>query len=426
MIVDIEIENVKSFKDNTVFSMEVDDETEIGNSSEIKLNSNKTINILKTAALFGANASGKSNFITSLKIFRYFLLVQGKNKFREESFRFESENKNSILKMKNIIDGKIYEYFLELNFKEQKIIKEELSIEDNIRNSIFIRQNNKIKEYNKNVFSNHIKTIEFLNETLNDSDSILSRIKEWKVPKEIQKYINYLEDLIIDNRNYNIGKFIYTKTKSKKVVLNFLNTFGINVTDIEVHREKDEFFIERLKEYESFRKLDDEKKETILSEIEKYRYHIDFIYKDSKNKKYKLTYSEQSEGTKRLLLMFLPIYYVLNKGGVVIIDELDKTLHYNLIKKIIKMFNSIENIQNAQLIFTTHNLMLLDFNLLRKDQIWFLENNNVLKGTELYSLSDIKNYKKDKYLLRDYLNGNFGGIPKLKDFGIDVWLEKKE
>ena len=124
--------------------------------------------------------------------------------------------------------------------------------------------------------------------------------------------------------------------------------------------------------------------------------------------------------------MFLPIYYVLNKGGVVIIDELDKTLHYNLIKKIIKMFNSIENIQNAQLIFTTHNLMLLDFNLLRKDQIWFLENNNVLKGTELYSLSDIKNYKKDKYLLRDYLNGNFGGIPKLKDFGIDIWLEKKE
>jgi hypothetical protein cdivTM_21756 len=70
--------------------------------------------------------------------------------------------------------------------------------------------------------------------------------------------------------------------------------------------------------------------------------------------------------------------------------------------------------------------MLLDFNLLRKDQIWFLENNNVLKGTELYSLSDIKNYKKDKYLLRDYLNGNFGGIPKLKDFGIDIWLEKKE
>lgn len=63
MIVDIEIENVKSFKDNTVFSMEVDDETEIGNSSEIKLNSNKTINILKTAALFGANARDRKSVV---------------------------------------------------------------------------------------------------------------------------------------------------------------------------------------------------------------------------------------------------------------------------------------------------------------------------------------------------------------------------
>jgi len=115
------------------------------------------------------------------------------------------------------------------------------------------------------------------------------------------------------------------------------------------------------------------------------------------------------------------------------IEELKKSA------KVLPMVNQIElhvgymqeevveyNKKNAQLIFTTHNLLLLDYNLFREDQIWFLENNDVATGTELYSLSDIEGYEKNSYLLRDYLNGNFGGIPKLKEFGIDLWLGKRE
>ena len=172
--------------------------------------------------------------------------------------------------------------------------------------------------------------------------------------------------------------------------------------------------------------MSEKEQEKLLSQIA-YIYRIHFVYEDNHKQKYKLEYYEQSAGTQKILSMFFPIYNLLNNGGVMIIDELDITLHYSLIKEIIKMFNSVEyNRKNAQLIFTTHNLLLLDFNLFREDQIWFLENNDVSTGTELYSLSDIEGYEKNKYLLRDYLNGNFGGIPKLKDFGVDLWLEKKE
>ena len=223
-----------------------------------------------------------------------------------------------------------------------------------------------------------------------------------------------------------MGKYIYENKNNKKLVIEFLKKIGIIVNDIEVYREKNEFFLKNIRESKEFQILSEKEQEKLLSQIA-YIYRIYFVYEDNQKQKYKLDYYEQSAGTQKILSMFFPIYNLLNNGGVMIIDELDITLHYSLIKEIIKMFNSVEyNRKNAQLIFTTHNLLLLDFNLFREDQIWFLENNDVSTGTELYSLSDIEGYKKNKYLLRDYLNGNFGGIPKLKDFGVDLWLEKKE
>ena len=223
-----------------------------------------------------------------------------------------------------------------------------------------------------------------------------------------------------------MGKYIYENKNNKKLVIEFLKKIGIIVNDIEVYREKNEFFLKNIRESKEFQILSEKEQEKLLSQIA-YIYRIYFVYEDNQKQKYKLDYYEQSAGTQKILSMFFPIYNLLNNGGVMIIDELDITLHYSLIKEIIKMFNSVEyNRKNAQLIFTTHNLLLLDFNLFREDQIWFLENNDVSTGTELYSLSDVEGYEKNKYLLRDYLNGNFGGIPKLKDFGVDLWLEKKE
>ena len=294
------------------------------------------------------------------------------------------------------------------------------------RKLVFERENNKIVKYDKEIFSEYEITIGFINETLTDSDSVISRIIEWRVPEEIEKYIFYIDKIKINNYSDDLGKYIYENKNNKKLVIEFLKKIGIIVNDIEVYREKNEFFLKNIRESKEFQILSEKEQEKLLSQIA-YIYRIYFVYEDNQKQKYKLDYYEQSAGTQKILSMFFPIYNLLNNGGVMIIDELDITLHYSLIKEIIKMFNSVEyNRKNAQLIFTTHNLLLLDFNLFREDQIWFLENNDVSTGTELYSLSDVEGYEKNKYLLRDYLNGNFGGIPKLEDFGVDLWLEKKE
>ena len=425
MLLDIEIKNLKSFKNQTIFSMEAENKIEDRNSFEVEVGKEK-FELLKTAVLFGGNASGKSNFTSVLSIFRYYLFNKGIEKYNKEGFRFGEEDKNSTIKVRNVVDDKIYEYILEINFNIKKIIKEKLYITALERKLVFERENNKIVKYDKEIFSEYEITIGFINETLIDSDSVISRIIEWRVPEEIEKYIFYIDKIKINNYSDDLGKYIYENKNNKKLVIEFLKKIGIIVNDIEVYREKNEFFLKNIRESKEFQILSEKEQEKLLSQIA-YIYRIHFVYEDNQKQKYKLEYYEQSVGTQKILSMFFPIYNLLNNGGVMIIDELDITLHYSLIKEIIKMFNSVEyNRKNAQLIFTTHNLLLLDFNLFREDQIWFLENNDVSTGTELYSLSDIEGYEKNKYLLRDYLNGNFGGIPKLEDFGVDLWLEKKE
>ena len=425
MLLDIEIKNLKSFKNQTIFSMEAENKIEDRNSFEVEVGKEK-FELLKTAVLFGGNASGKSNFTSVLSIFRYYLFNKGIEKYNKEGFRFGEEDKSSTIKVRNVVDDKIYEYILEINFNIKKIIKEKLYITALERKLVFERENNKIVKYDKEIFSEYEITIGFINETLTDSDSVISRIIEWRVPEEIEKYIFYIDKIKINNYSDDLGKYIYENKNNKKLVIEFLKKIGIIVNDIEVYREKNEFFLKNIRESKEFQILSEKEQEKLLSQIA-YIYRIHFVYEDNQKQKYKLEYYEQSAGTQKILSMFFPIYNLLNNGGVMIIDELDITLHYSLIKEIIKMFNSVEyNRKNAQLIFTTHNLLLLDFNLFREDQIWFLENNDVSTGTELYSLSDVEGYEKNKYLLRDYLNGNFGGIPKLEDFGVDLWLEKKE
>ena len=425
VLLDIEIKNLKSFKNQTIFSMEAENKIEDRNSFEVEVGKEK-FELLKTAVLFGGNASGKSNFTSVLSIFRYYLFNKGIEKYNKEGFRFGEEDKNSTIKVRNVVDDKIYEYILEINFNIKKIIKEKLYITALERKLVIERENNKIVKYDKEIFSEYEITIGFINETLTDSDSVISRIIEWRVPEEIEKYIFYIDKIKINNYSDDLGKYIYENKNNKKLVIEFLKKIGIIVNDIEVYREKNEFFLKNIRESKEFQILSEKEQEKLLSQIA-YIYRIYFVYEDNQKQKYKLDYYEQSAGTQKILSMFFPIYNLLNNGGVMIIDELDITLHYSLIKEIIKMFNSVEyNRKNAQLIFTTHNLLLLDFNLFREDQIWFLENNDVSTGTELYSLSDIEGYEKNKYLLRDYLNGNFGGIPKLEDFGVDLWLEKKE
>ena len=121
--------------------------------------------------------------------------------------------------------------------------------------------------------------------------------------------------------------------------------------------------------------------------------------------------SRESEGTKKLFALAGLLFFILQNGNALIIDELDARLHPLLTKAIIQLFNSNEtNPNNAQLVFTTHDTNLLTNKIFRRDQIWFTEKDKY-GATDLYSLAEIKNIRSDASFEKDYITGRYGAIP---------------
>lgn len=435
MLIDITVKNFRSFKNETVFSMEVDKKDILEDINTVKIRENKKNHkkeLLKSAVVIGGNASGKSNFIDILRAFKHYLLVKGEKKFRDDNFKLSNKKENTEIEINILIDDEIYNYLLIIDFHNKKIVSEKFYIiNERKQEAVYIRENDKIMSYDKKIFSNYDTTLQFINENLNEYDSVMTRIIEYKMPKEIKKFIDYLEEgvIILTNNKINfskIGKLFYESPKIKDDFLNYLKRFGFPIENINIIKRKIPedllSFVESFKA--SILKSDNQK---IDDSEEKDVYDLEFIYENDNGEKYNLSLSEQSSGTKKIISLFIPIYKLLLNGGILVIDELDETLHYKLVYDIIKMFNSIEhNKKNAQIIFSSHNLLLLDLSLFRRDQIWFVENNNIFEGSSLYSLSDIKGVRKDDNILRDYLNGFFGGLPNIDQFGVNLWLEKKD
>ena len=139
-------------------------------------------------------------------------------------------------------------------------------------------------------------------------------------------------------------------------------------------------------------------------------------------KTYELDLSEESLGTYNLFMLSPILKDAFEKGKTIVIDEIDKSLHPLLVKYIIGLFhNSKVNKNNAQLIFNTHDINLLSLDLLRRDQIWFVEKDFKKGATEIYPLDDFS-VRKTENIQKGYLNGRYGGIPFVAE-GNSPWEE---
>jgi AAA15 family ATPase/GTPase len=123
--------------------------------------------------------------------------------------------------------------------------------------------------------------------------------------------------------------------------------------------------------------------------------------------------NEESDGTLRLLELLPILYYILSEQTIIIIDEIEHSIHPNLLKQLITKFSENKETK-GQLIFTTHETHLLDQEIFRQDEIWMAEKNSN-GATELYPMSDF-NVRYDLDIRKGYLNGRFGGIPFLHNF----------
>ncbi|MCI2774411.1 AAA family ATPase [Staphylococcus petrasii] len=416
---------------------------------------NKCINLLKFTSLYGANASGKSSFISSMKLSQNIIINSvDLNDYLNRYNKNDLDNKNKETKFEYeiIIDQKVYSYGFSIILNKRSIVAEWLYDITNDKEITIFERSISHKELNKklntspsftrvnyaylNLNSNDAKRLEIYTQdieednrlllltSLNDSKKDLTVNNEPSIFRKIYNWFNFKLEVIEPT---DVTKDFAMTTHNKKYLSQLSQFLKANDTGIvKVDLEKSDGRIGGVPleiEKSIMKKIESDFEEAYSREDLTITVRINnkimnFKHEDGNINMYtlkfvhskdgvKYDYDEESDGTIRLIELFSIITNENEK--VFVIDELNRSLHPLLTYNFVKTF--LETSSNSQLIVTTHEEKLLDLNLLRRDQIWFIEKD--LNGnSKLYSLEQY-NERFDKNILNAYMTGRYGAIPKI-------------
>jgi AAA15 family ATPase/GTPase len=400
MLLEFTVGNFLSFKDKKTFSLEA------GSISEHKDNVVKEgkYKVLRSAVIYGANSSGKSNFIKALDFMVETIKNSSKlnstDKLNAKPFLLstETENQPSFFEILFLISNKRYRYGYELN--NDRVCAEWLyALNENSKkeNPYFIRNIEGIG------ITDFFKETDGLEEKTRDNALFLSIADQFnsKVAKDIMYFIDRLFVISGLAHEDSIGgtSFICENESDKLLLNSFIKKLDLGFEDFVVESDDKMRFKNRLKTLHN--KYD--KNGNLIAKLE-----FSMI-------------ENESSGTNKIFDLVGHIVFAIKWGIVLIVDELDAKLHPVLTQEIIKLFNSPEsNPKNAQLIITTHDTNLLGSNLFRRDQIWFTEKDE-FEATDMYSLLEFKDedgntIRKDRSFEKDYIRGRYGAIPYISNF----------
>ncbi len=400
----------------------------------------KKIKLLKSSAIYGANASGKSNFVKAITYLQAAVLGNEDAFVDVDIFKFKlsdnTKKENIRFEIEVFLNYKFYYYGLELDeegisseflyTRISETAKDRLIFERKTKNNKhkiilgdkILKQKTRqqkdliVKTYQENILTNNlaflrafykkgVKEINILFEWFaksliieNETNSALSFIKGFVFNQEFRNFVNQIIKKIdagifsMDYERYPFDEYFGRDFRKQKRVL-----FDL--------RNKRDVFIEF---------------DTIASmrEGEPYVYKIYTLHKDENGNEIKFSLLEESDGTKRFISLLPTLGDMLKNEVTFFIDEIGRSLHPALLKATIRFLLDKETKTKGQLIFTTHESHLLDLNIFRQDEIWFVEK-SASGMSKMYSLAEYKP-RADKDIRRGYLDGIYGAIPFLTGF----------
>lgn len=407
MILNFKLENYRSYKDEVVFSMEASS----SKSKKFNYTEMKNHRVLKTAVMYGANASGKSNIVRALYELRNLIIFRPKVDDKiliDDAFKFNKACQYLPVKFELEFLIKEIKYTYVLCIQDNNIIFEKLSYFPNQR-EVLVFERNKL-DLNTTVQQGFLG-YEFGKKEINvfKNQLLLSKFGDDEPHELISEVYLYFNNMFV----YNSTNKIHYEVLNDKVSNDLIDDIGL--------KEK----LEKLLQIADTKinSLNIKRKDHNAVDNSQYLWkQNDFFitgnhdYYEGGNKigEVPLSLLQESIGTQSLYALGTKILQAIDQGSVIIIDELDASLHSFITKLLVSLFqDETINKRNAQLIFTTHDISLLDKDLIRKDQVWITEKNE--KGeSDLYSLQDFDGLREDTAFDRWYLSGRFGGIPQVK------------
>jgi AAA15 family ATPase/GTPase len=433
MLVQCTIGNYKTFKEKATLSMVASNADKKTLEAESVMAAPFNMRLLKSAVVYGANASGKSKFFDGLNFMRSLVLDSSKSGQKGEAinvvpFRLstETEAAPSHFEVVFIKDEILYRYGFEAT--RRRVVSEWLFYRAKTKEvALFEREGDSFTFHFKDFAKGKLIQKEnllrdnalLLSVAAQFNDALASEVFEWFLGSKV---ISGLDET--DYKTFSMHSSDYELPR--RDICNLLVVADLGIKDIkplkfeledlpaDVPAEMKLALKKKIEEDDLIRYFD------VETTHQKYDTNLNIVGEV----KFSLN-NDESSGTAKFFALTAPILYVLSKGQTLFIDELDAKLHSNLVIKLLSLFNSpITNPKGAQLIFNTHNTNLLSADLFRRDQIWFTEKDR-FGAASLFSLADFKTDKvrKTEAFEDNYLRGKYGAVPYLGEF--DEWAKSR-
>ncbi len=420
MLIEYSVKNFHSIKERQVLS------TVRNKSNELEQNTFSTdlnLKLLRSTVIYGANASGKSNLIKSLLAMKQIVCnsassMQKGSELPVTPFLFDKNLRSQSTEFEIIFiyEGIKYQYGFVAS--KEKVYEEWLFVFPKGRAQTWFHRiyDEDTESYNYK-FSNFLggqrkvwqqvtrSNALFLSTAIQLNSERLSPIYDW-----FFKYLNIvLMPIHIDDA---YTKSICNKDKSKEQVLSFLKAADLDIDNIKIESSDIHFSEEIPKEIE----------EIIRQNLANEAIRIKTIHLTEQGEEVEIDLNQESQGTQAIFALSGPLIDILKNGYILVIDELNYSLHPSLLKHLIDLFhNPYTNPKNAQLIFSTHDTSILNKDIFRRDQIWFCEKSNKNQETILYPLTDFSPKKGRENFKEHYLSGRYGAVPYLDNDELS-WL----
>ena len=405
--------------------------------------------LVKFAAIYGANASGKSNIVKALNCMRKIVVTGNTKGFTDKYCKISAQNKNlpSYFEVEIVIDNKVFSYGFEVILQESRFLSEWLyELRDNGNDILIFERdtsNSSIKTKkeweSKNDLMQHLTVYSsdlatnnksmFLTYMNRDKTSFYDSFPEVDAIKNVYQW--FIATLNITFPSNAVGYSYFVNSDDLTKATKIISAFGTGIYKcVPTTLSIEDFYKKIPKEIEHHLKEDVEdsrlRVDSDSNKVEKINFVaaiLGDLYMISIDKKdgticNKITFfhsenglpysfSEESDGTQRLweLLDLL----LSDEDETYVIDEIDRCLHPSMTYKFVETFFKFADKTKKQLIVTTHESRLLDFDLLRRDEIWFTDKRNSGE-TDIYSLEEF-NARFDQKIDKAYLEGRYGGVP---------------
>jgi AAA15 family ATPase/GTPase len=421
MLLEFSVKNFRSIKEKQTLSLVADKGKELLEKNTFQTGLKNIPRAVHSAVIYGPNAAGKSNFILAMEFVEETVLSSAKAKqegepFRVKPFLFDANTEKEPSEFEIHFMQADIRYQYGFTVSPRMVVNEWLSVYPKGRPQVwFERKYNVEKEKHDWIFGSFFKgNREMIANATRKNALFLSTAIQLNNEQLKPVYDWFEKTLVVFDVGF--GEVLgdeYTKEiceENKDAVKAFLAAADLSILDIKLEREA--ISPERFKFASDF---PSEIKEMMMKSMQT---RVKVAHRKTlSSEPVFLDLQEESDGTRKLFALAAPWLNILSQGRVVFVDELNSSLHPLMVRHLIELVNTPAlNKSGAQLIFTTHDTSLLDADIFRRDQVWFVEKDKE-NSTHLYPLTEFSP-RQGEALGKGYLKGRYGALPFIGEIKI--------